>query len=225
MPSKGKTNLYSAVGILKGFMLSLLALVIGIVSVSFASHHMRIGFEREYKDRLADKIKNMAILSAEVIHRDDLTANNQIAAQKYESVLHAMMKNSEDITAQNVKSYALYTYSNGALTVLYQSSPSGFQAMSIPVSQWLKPSGEPAFIQMNNQMTVLTPIKNSDGNITGLYELSFTYSFLNKFGNLIERSAITGSFMVLILALFLFALHYAIPTVIDIISSLRRKGG
>ena len=226
MPEKGKSNIYSMVGILKVMILALLALVVGVLSVSFASHHMRMGYESEYVTRLEKEIQSIASLSAKSISGDDIVANPQFAAQKYESVLQAMILKNNGEVSQNTKLYAIYAYNNGTLTSLCKNAAdNNLRTPQLPPSEWINNAPGPSFFKVDQMMTVLTPIRNSDGAIVGVYELSCTYFFLDSLGNSIERRTLIGSFTVLIIALSIYSLHYVIPTVISVISGFRKKRG
>ena len=226
MPEKGKTNIYSMVGILKVIILALLALVVGVLSVSFASHHMRIGYEKEYEIRQEKEIKSIAALSAKAISGDDIAINPQFSAQKYESVLQAMILKNNGEVSQKTKLYAVYSYSNGTLTSLCKNTAdNNLRTPQLPPSEWINNAPEPSFYNVGRMMTVLTPVRNSEGNIVGVYELSYTYSFLDSLGNSIERKTLIGSFMVLIIALIIYSLHYVVPLVIGIFSGFRKKRG
>ena len=47
---------------LRIFILALFAIVTAIISVSFAAHHMRIGFEEEYACQLKSDVRNLAAI-------------------------------------------------------------------------------------------------------------------------------------------------------------------
>ena len=223
MTVKSEVKSPSMVGALRVVMLALLAMVIGVLSVSFASKHMRQGFEGEYKLGVDVKIRELAILGSSMINGDDIIANPQEAGRKYERVLSAAIVNTTDVS-QCIKFFALYAYSNGELIPLCTNSPSELTAASINVSDWLTAQGNPYELERGESLTILTPIRSSDGSVVGLYEFVGSYHFLKNFGSTIEQKVLVAALISLSAGLVLFSLHYLIPALIMILRK-NRKGG
>ena len=205
---------------LKGLMMALLALIIGVVSVSFASHHMRLGFEREYVLGLENKIRGLSEASAYIIDGGDIVTDPLTAGVKYEKVLSSVILNTGTV-AECIKTYGVFSYNNGELFLLTSNSPSSLKAGTIPVSTWFTAQGTPHERSENGSFTVLTPIRASDGSVVGLYELSASYTFLDSFGNTMEQNILFTALISLIVGLLLFSLHYLFPVVFSFI----RLGG
>jgi len=206
--------------VLRVIILTLFAVVTAIVAVSFAANHMRNGFEKEYISQVNIKTEQLAATSSLLISGDEIAADPIAAQTKYKNILPALMIDSMEKN-QSRKIFGLYQYANGALTPLLQSSETGLLATSIPVSDWLTTESDAYEIVNPSQTTVLTPIKDSQGKVVGLFELSSTYSFLDNYGNLIERRILMTVMLSISVGIILFSLQYAIPAVIRI--GRRRK--
>jgi len=212
----------SSSAVLKIIVLTLFAVVTAIVAVSFAANHMRVGFEKEYRAQVNVKTEQLAAASSLLINGDEITADPVKAQTKYANVLPAIMIDSMEKN-QSRKLYALYAYSGGALTPLLKSSDTGILAAEIPISDWLT-AGEtnPYIIDNDGQYTVLTPIKDSQNKIVGLFELSSTYTFLNSYGNAVERRVLMSVLVAVAAGISLFSLQYLVPGIVHI--ARQRRG-
>ena len=76
--------------------LSLFALVLVVVSVSFAVHHMRLGFEKEFQKTLIQRVQTDAGNAALAVSGEEIKADSSKAAQKYSSVLPYMLMDVND---------------------------------------------------------------------------------------------------------------------------------
>src|SRR5659263_130019 len=212
----------SSSAVLKIIVLTLFAVVTAVVAVSFAANHMRIGFEKEYRMQVNLKTEQLAAASSFLINGDEIAADPAKAQTKYANVLPAIMIDSMEKN-QSRKLYALYAYSGGALTPLLKSSDTGILAAEIPISDWLT-AGEtnPYIIDNDGQYTVLTPIKDSQNKIVGLFELSSTYTFLSSYGNAVERRVLMSVLVAVAAGISLFSLQYLVPGIVHI--ARQRRG-
>lgn len=215
-----QTHSGSASTVLRIFILALFAIVTSIVAVSFAAHHMRIGFENEYVGQLKTHVSYLAATCSLAINGDELSTDQATVVSKYASVLPALIIDSGE-KYQNRKIYGLYAYTNGTLNPLVRNSETGLLAVLTPVSEWLTVEANPYIIEKPGQITVLTPIRNSQGNVVGVFELSETYSFLKSYGNIVEQRVLMSVVISVIAGIFLFSMQYVIP---EIIRFARRKG-
>src|SRR5665647_1232684 len=215
-----QTEPKSASAVLKIIVLSLFAVVTAIVSVSFAANHLKSGFEKEYVVQVNVKTEQLSAACSRLISGDEIASDPAKSLERYASLLPAMLIDSGE-TNQSRKIYGLYAYTNGALTPLIQSSSIGLLAVETPVSDWLTTESNPYTIQNSGQTTVLTPIKDSQGKVVGLFELSSTYSFLNTFGNAVERRVLMSVLVAVTAGIGLFSLQFIIPKIIGI---TRQKG-
>jgi len=203
----------SSATVLKIIVLALFAVITAIVAVSFAAHHMRIGFEKEYMHQVNVKIEQLASTSSLLISGDEILADPAAAQTKYASVLPAMLIDSTEEN-QSHKIYGLYSYSGGTLTPLLQSSSEGLLATQIPVSDWLTTDAAAYKIENEGQVTILTPIKDSQGKVVALYEASATYSFVDAYGNAVERRVLKSVLVAVAAGMVLFSLQFLIPAIV-----------
>lgn len=215
-----QTGSESTSAVLKIIVLTLFAIVTAIVSVSFAANHMQIGFEKEYRAQLNTKTEQLAAVCSLLISGDEISADPAKAQTKYASVLPAALIDSKE-KIQSRKIYGLYAYSNGALTPLLQSSAAGLTATTIPVSEWLTSAAAPYKIEKDGQTTILTPIKDSQGKVVGLFELSSTYSFLDTFGSSVESRVLMSVLAAVGAGICIFSLQFIIP---EIVRLVRKRG-
>lgn len=208
-----QTGSGSAATVLRIAVLALFAIITAIVAVSFAAHHMRIGFEKEYAEQVNMKAEQLAATCALVISGDEIASDQAAAQTKYASVLPALLINTADSTRSS-KIYGLYAYTNGSLTPLLQSSETGLSAIQIPVSEWLTQESGPYAIYESGKASILTPIKDSQGKVVGLFELSETYTFLNTYGNTVERRVLMSVLVSVGAGILLFSIQYIIPAII-----------
>lgn len=212
----------SSSAVLKIIVLTLFAVVTAVVAVSFAANHMRAGFEKEYRSQVNLKTEQFAAASSLLINGDEITADPVKAQTKYANILPAIMVDSMEKN-QSRKLYALYAYNGGALTPLLKSSDTGILAAEIPISDWLTAGRtNPYILEKDGQYTVLTPIKDSQNKVVGLFELSSTYSFLDSYGNSVERRVLMSVLVAVTAGIFLFSLQYLIPEIVHYAG--RRKG-
>ncbi len=209
---------YSALRIV---VLALFTIVTAIVAVSFAANHLRLGFEDEFRNQMNHQMVELAQVSSLLIQGDDLSADPTIAQAKYSAALPAVIV---DSGAENQirKDFGLYAYTNGSLVPLLQSQATGLIAMEVPVSSWLTTEAGPYYIYNEDSTVILTPIKDSTGKVTGLYELSASYSFLDTFGSQVEINVLFAVLVSIFAGIFLFSLQYITPLLVNII---RRNGG
>lgn len=220
MPAQDKsTTASNAAGkVAKVVFLSLFALILVVISVSFAVHHMRIGFEKEFQRNLKARIQSDAKLSAMAVSGDEIVNDSAAAAVKYSAVLPYMLMdtNEDDYTTQ---AFGLYNYSNGSLSVLTGNESNLLVAMDIPVSDWLTAEQEPYEIEEKSEYHYMVPIKDSEGKVVALLELSCQTKPLNDMGNKLESMILSTVLAAVLVAMALFALQYIIPPIIGLVSN------
>ena len=189
--------------------LSLFALVLVIVSVSFAVHHMRLGFEKEFQKTLVSRIQTDAGNAAKIISGNEIEEDASKAAAKYSAVLLYMFMdtNEDDYTTQ---AFGLYEYTNGSLNMLTGSVSDLLVAKDIPVSEWLTAEMAPYEIKDKNVYHYMVPIKDQAGKVSALLELSAQYRPINDMGNTLETKILST----VIAAVVGFALQFIIPPII-----------
>ncbi len=223
--------------IFKVVVLTLFAIITSIVAVSFASHHMRMGFESEYTSELESKMNQLSANCVYMIRGDELVADSAASGVKYTSVIPAMIVNSEEETVNDV-SYALYLYSEGSLKLVAPQTVNSagtvsatvdseelgdVQAIHLNVSDWLTPEATPYTISRDDQYTVLTPIKDSTGKVVGVFELTANYSFINSYGSTVEHRVVLSAICSICIGFLLFSIQYILPPSIRLIKRLGGK--
>lgn len=206
--------------VVKAIVLAMFAVVISVVSVSFAVHHMRLGFESEYADMYENKIMNLATTSALVIDGDDIVADPATAGQKYSTVIGLLLpQNSEDKFSSI--DYGIYQYQNdnqlGVLHVVYESSTEKvFSASQVPISNWFTADLQPYTVVTGKKISVLIPITDSQKNVVGLFEINGQYSGLDNYGDVLEGKILLAVIVSVSIGLLLFSIQFILPKILSV---------
>ncbi|MBR3058364.1 MAG: hypothetical protein IKG93_10420 [Clostridiales bacterium] len=219
MPTADKSNTASnaAGNVAKALFLSLFALALVVVSVSFAVHHMRIGFEKEYNRILINRIQSDAKNAALAVSGDEIATDPASAAVKYSAILPYMLMDANE-DDYSVQAFGLYNYSNGSLSVLTGNDSDLLVASQIPVSDWLTAEMQPYEIRQEYAYHYLIPIANSENKACALLELSVKSSDIDTMGNKIESVILSTVILAVIVALAFFSLQYLIPPLVNLVS-------
>lgn len=217
--SDNSTTASNAAGkVAKIVFLSLFALVLVVVSVSFAVHHMRLGFEKEFQNTMIRRVQTDAVNAASAISGEEIKADSAKAAQKYSAVLPYMMldTNEDDYSTQ---AFGLYEYTNGSLTMMTGNDSDLLVAMSIPVSEWMTTEMTPYEVRGKNVYHYLVPIRDQAGNVSALLELSAQSRPINEMGNRLESKILSTVIVAVIVALLGFSLQFIAPPILRLISN------
>lgn len=201
--------------VIKAIVLALFAVVISVVSVSFAVHHMRIGFESEYADVYENKIMNLATTSALVINGDDIVLDPAAAGQKYSAVISLLLpKNSEDKFSEI--NFGIYQYQDAKLFVVFESSTeNAFSASQVQISNWFTADLKPYTVISGKSISILVPITDSQQNVVGLFEINGQYSGLDYYGDVLEGKILLAVIVSVSIGLLLFSVQYALPKILS----------
>ena len=226
MPSSDNTNTASnAAGkVAKVVFLSLFALVLVVVSVSFAVHHMRIGFENEYQRTLIQRIQTDAGNAALAVSGEEIKEDSSKAALRYKGILPYMMMDTND-NDYSTQAFGLYEYNNGSLTMLTGHDSDLLISQKIPVSEWLTAEIAPYEMKEENVYHYLVPIKDNEGKVSALLELSAQYRPIDEMGDKLESKILSTVIVAVVVALIVFALQYVIPPIIRIVSKKNTEAG
>lgn len=200
---------------IKAFLLALFAVVISVVSVSFAVHHMRNGFESEYADIYEAKILNLATTSALVINGDDIVSDPASAGQKYAAVINLLLPNNPEDNYSEVN-FGIYQYKEGQLYLVYETKEEYMSSYQVQPSNWLKADLKPYIIRSDKDISVLIPITDSSKNVVGLFELKGQYFGLNDYGDVLEGKILLAVIVSASIGLLLFSIQYAIPKFLSV---------
>jgi hypothetical protein len=207
------TNQFASV--IKAFVLALFAVVISVVSVSFAVHHMRLGFESEYADVYETKIISLATTSALVINGDDIVLDPAAAGQKYAAVINLLLPNNSEDNYSAIN-FGIYQYKDGQLFLVHESKENVLSSSQVQPSNWLKADLKPYIIRSDKSISILIPITDSQQNVVGLFELKGQYFGLNDYGDVLEGKILFAVIVSVSIGLLLFSIQYAIPKILSV---------
>lgn len=213
----------NAAKVLRVVILVIFSLVLAIVSVSFAVHHMRIGFEREYRSIMETRVTTAAENASLMINGDDIVNDPANAAAKYASVLNLLLSdtNDEDYATQ---AFGLYAYTNGSLSMLVESDSDMLISGDVAVSDWLTKDLTPYIISDQYEIHYLVPITDSTGKAVGLLEISGNSEEIVLLGNTVESRVLSSVIVAVLCGMVLFALQYAIPPLLGLITKTGKEG-
>ncbi|HOO61884.1 MAG TPA: hypothetical protein PKV44_05615 [Bacillota bacterium] len=213
----------NAAKVLRVVILVIFSLVLAIVSVSFAVHHMRIGFEREYRSIMETRVTTAAENASLMINGDDIVNDPANAAAKYASVLNLLLSdtNDEDYATQ---AFGLYAYTNGSLSMLVESDSDMLISGDVAVSDWLTKDLTPYIISDQYEIHYLVPITDSTGKAVGLLEISGNSEEIVSLGNTVESRVLSSVIVAVLCGMVLFALQYAISPLLGLITKTGKEG-
>ena len=181
----GKTDLFN--GLVRAVILIIVSLLVSVLSVSFAMHHMRLQYEEEFKAISHDKIYQVSDMVKMVVDGNELKGDPAEAAVKYINIFELMLADTTSETLSNEK-YALFSYLNGQLTLIAGSGSeaSEFTVASADISDWLTGTFAPQVMTDDNSESVLVPITDDTGMCIGVFEYKCSFEGLDEVGNQLE---------------------------------------
>ena len=175
--------------LIRTIILIIVSLMLSVLSVSFAVHHMRLQFEEEFKTISDDKIESVCDVVRRTLDGDEIAADPQTAAVKYNEVLSLMLA---DVSTQSfsAESYGLFLYSDGRLSVLMNhgpEAPEAFEVASRDISEWLNADNLPTTVEGKNSESVLVPVADSTGRCVAVFEYKCNFNGLKAMGDSTEK--------------------------------------
>jgi len=197
-------------------ILIIVSLMLSVLSVSFAVHHMRLQFEEEYKTIADDKIESVSDVVRRTLDGDEIAANPQDAAVKYNEVLSLMLA---DVSTQSYssESYGLFYYSDGHLSVLMNQgseAPEAFEVASRDISEWLNADNVPTFIEGDNSESVLVPVADSTGRCVAVFEYKCNFNNLKTMGDDFEGRILKSVVIAVAAGIFVYIIQLLVPKII-----------
>lgn len=197
-------------------ILIIVSLMLSVLSVSFAVHHMRLQFEEEYKTIADDKIESVSDVVRRTLDGDEIAANPQDAAVKYNEVLSLMLA---DVSTQSYssESYGLFYYSDGHLSVLMNQgseAPESFEVASRDISEWLNADNVPTFIEGDNSESVLVPVADSTGRCVAVFEYKCNFNNLKTMGDDFEGRILKSVVIAVAAGIFVYIVQLLVPKII-----------
>ena len=197
-------------------ILIIVSLMLSVLSVSFAVHHMRLQFEEEYKTIADDKIESVGDIVRRTLDGDEIASNPQDAAVKYNEVLSLMLS---DVSTQSYssESYGLFYYSDGHLSVLMNQgaeAPEAFEVASRDISEWLNADNVPTFIESDNSESVLVPVADSTGRCVAVFEYKCNFNNLKTMGDDFEGRILKSVVIAVAAGIFVYIIQLLVPKII-----------
>ena len=201
---------------IRTIILIIVSLMLSVLSVSFAVHHMRLQFEEEFKTISDDKIESVCDVVRRSLDGDEIAASPQDAAVKYNEVLSLMLA---DVSTQSLssESYGLFLYSDGRLSVLINhgsEAPEAFEVASRDISEWLNADNEPTTIVGNNSESLLVPVADSSGRCVAVFEYKCNFSGLKTMGNEFEGKILKCVIIAVAAGIVVYIIQLLIPKII-----------
>ena len=208
--------------IIRAVVLIVVALILAVVSVSFAVHHMRLKFEEEYKGITDSKMQTVADVVQKSISGDELVNDPQGSIEKY-NVVFPLMLTDTSTASYSKEDYALFLYTGGQLSLLTTSDESAtFAVVDTQISDWLSADNSITRIDGANSESLLVPVVDSTGKCVAVFEYKCTFGELSKLGNEVENRILKAVIVSCAAGVVLFLIQLFIP---KIIMSTSKKGG
>ena len=204
--NEGKTDLFN--GLVRAVILIIVSLLVSVLSVSFAMHHMRLQYEEEFKAISHDKIYQVSDMVKMVVDGNELKGDPTEAAVKYINTFDLMLADTTSETLSTEK-YALFSYLNGQLTLIAGSGSeaSEFTVASADISDWLTGTFSPQVMTDDNSESVLVPITDDTGMCIGVFEYKCSFEGLDEVGNKLEGRIFVAVLICLAAGIFLFVIQ------------------
>lgn len=199
--------------LIRTIILIIVSLMLSVLSVSFAVHHMRLQFEEEFKTISDDKIESVCDVVRRTLDGDEIAADPQTAAVKYNEVLSLMLA---DVSTQSFssESYGLFLYSDGRLSVLMNhgpEAPESFEVASRDISEWLNADNVPTTIDGDNTESLLVPVADSSGRCVAVFEYKCNFSGLKTMGNEFEGKILKCVIIAVAAGIFVYIIQLIVP--------------
>jgi len=203
--------------IVRAIILIVVALIASITFVSFAVHHMRLQFEEEFKGIADTKVQQVTDVVRITINGDEIVNDKVSAAEKYNSILKLMLADT-DSGSIGQESYVLFSYSEGALDMLFAEgadSASNFASGTSEISDWLNSDNSPSIVEGKRFESVIVPIADSTGRCVGIFEYKVSYSELDSLGDKLEGRILTSVILAVAAGIVLFIIQLLLPRIIN----------
>ena len=208
--------------IVRAVVLIVVALILAVVSVSFAVHHMRLKFEEEYKGITDSKMRTVSDIVQKTVSGDELIGDTQGAITKYNSVFPLLLADTST-DSYSTEDYALFLYSGGQLSLLTTSDDTAsFAVVDTPISDWLSADNSTSTVYGDNSESILVPVADSTGKCVAVFEYKCSFGELSRLGNEVENRILKAVIVSCAAGVVLFLIQLFIP---KLIMRSGRKGG
>jgi hypothetical protein len=199
----------------KVIVLSIFAVALSVVAVSFAAHHMRIGFEGEYADIHSQKMMNLANTAAFIIDGDEIVTDPITAGEKYSAIFDLIFLETSDNDFTQ-KYYGLYAFSGDYLTIMFERDSENLITRNTYISKWLTNELKPYEEKSNDGISIIIPITDSQGNVVAVFELTGRYTALSEFGDNLEIKILLAVMIAVAMGMILFSTQYVVPRIVSL---------
>ncbi len=199
--------------LIRTVILIIVSLMLSVLSVSFAVHHMRLQFEEEYKTISDAKIASVCDVVRRTLDGDEIAANPQDSAVKYNEVLSLMLSETSTKSFSS-ESYGLFYYSDGHLSILMNhgpEAPEAFEVASRDISEWLNADNEPTTIEGKNSESILVPVADSSGRCVAVFEYKCNFNNLKTMGDDFEGRILKCVIIAVAVGIFVYIVQLLIP--------------
>ena len=186
--------------IIRAVVLIVVALILAVVSVSFAVHHMRLKFEEEYKGITDAKMQTVT-----------------------DNAVFPLMLADTSTDSYSKEDYALFIYSGGQLSLLTASDDTAtFTVTDTQITEWLTADNSLTTIKNSDSESILVPVSDSTGKCVAVFEYKCSFNELSKLGNEVENRILKAVIISCAAGVVLFLIQLFIP---KLIMRSGRKGG
>lgn len=202
--------------IIRAVVLIVVALLLAIVSVSFAVHHMRLQYEEEYNDIIDNNMNEICNMVSMTVKGDEIVADPTTSASKYQTVFDLMLMNTSSNSLSD-KSYGLFLYSNGQLSLLCCTNgvdADSFAVTKRDISEWLSSDNSAYTVEGDDGESVLVPIPDSQGKCVAVFEYKYTNDKLNDLGDKLESRVLTAVIVSVAAGIVLFGVQMLVPEIL-----------
>lgn len=199
--------------VIRAIILIVVSLLLSILSVSFAVHHMRLQFESEYKAIADKKVKQVCEIVKMTVNGDEVVADSVSAASKYKDVFDLMLSETSTQSFSD-ESYAFFLYQDGHLSLLLSHGSDNAESFAVAgreISDWLSADNSIAILGGNNAESVLVPVADSSGRCVGVFEYKVSFDRLSNLGSSIESRILTAVIITVVAGIILFMIQLFIP--------------
>lgn len=208
--------------VIRAIVLIVVALILAVVSVSFAVHHMRLKFEEEYKGITDYKMQAVTDIVKRSVSGDEISQDPQAAITKYSTVLSFMLTDVSS-ASYSKENYALFLNQGGALSLLTTSDDTvEFDLVKIPLSSWNDSdnANKTFFYTEEDHESVFVPIVDSQGRLVAVFEYHCTFDNLSLLGNEAENRIMKSVILTVAIGVVFFFIMTFVPKLI-----FRNKNG
>lgn len=199
--------------IIRAIVIIVVALILAVVSVSFAVHHMRLKFEEEYRSITDYRMQAITDVVRRTVSGDELVNDSQTSMEKYKTVFSFMLT---EVTGASYskESYGLFLTSGGNLSLLVSSEESAeFDVVKVPLSSWNDASNaNKVYTNKDSEHeSIFVPIVDSQGKCVGVFEYNCTFNDLQRLGNEVEDRILKSVILTVAVGVIFFFIMEFVP--------------